>query len=497
MHSEYEIRLGKINALRELGVNPFPYRFERTHKIEELKGNFQEGLNVRIAGRVLTRRPFGKMIFSDIMGEGDKIQIMIRKGETPEDFFEGLDINKLENKNPAKVYEKFIDIGDIIGIEGRTFYTKTGEPTVLVKRLTLLVKSLHPLPEKWHGLQDPELKYRYRFLHLISSKEAREHFKRRFLFLKETRKFFEDKGFIELETPILQTVYGGATARPFKTYSNALDTELYLRIATEISLKKLIVGGFERVYEIGKNFRNEGIDATHYPEFTALEAYAAYWDYNDVMELTEEYFYNMVLFLSGKNGFVYNGETIRVERPFKRIKFVDSLNESLGIDVLNAPIEELMRIAEKSGIKVKYPTRAKLYDKLFDHFVASKIKEPTFVIDHPLELTPLAKRHREDERLVERFELFVCGMEVANAFSELNDAVEQKKRLEEEVELRKRTKDEELPEDIDEDFILALEYGMPPTGGLGLGLDRIFMLLTDSQNIRDVIPLPTLRPKRE
>ncbi len=494
---EYYVRLQKLNTLKELGVEVFPYRYDRTHTIEELKENFSEGLKVRIAGRVITKRPFGKMIFSDIEGEGEKIQILVRVGDTPEDFFEGLDIERYGNKNPAKIYEKLIDLGDIIGIEGETFYTKTGEPTVMVKRMKLLVKSLHPLPEKWHGLQDPETIYRYRFLHLISSKEARELFKKRFLFLRETRRFFENRGFIEIETPILQTVYGGATARPFKTYSNALDTELYLRIATEISLKKLIVGGYERVYEIGKNFRNEGIDATHYPEFTALEAYAAYWDYSDVMELVEEYFYNMVVFLNGENSFEYNGEKIKVERPFRRIRFVESLNEALGMDILKLTTEELIKIAERVGIRIKNPTRAKLYDKLFDHFVADKIKEPTFVIDHPIELTPLAKAHRKDKNLVERFELFVCGMEVANAFSELNDPIEQRRRLEEEVELRKTAKDEELPEEIDEDFILALEYGMPPTGGLGLGLDRIFMLLTNSQNIRDVIPLPILRPKRE
>jgi len=494
---EYHVRLEKLAKLRELGVNPFPYRYERTHTIEELKGNFSEGLRVRVAGRVMTKRPFGKMIFSDIEGERDKIQILVKFGDTPENFFDGLDVEKYGNKNPAKIYEKLVDLGDIIGVEGETFYTKTGEPTVLVKRLTLLVKSLHPLPEKWHGLQDPETIYRYRFIHLISSRESRELFRKRFLFLRETRKFFEERGFIEIETPILQTVYGGATARPFKTYSNALDTELYLRIATEISLKKLIVGGYERVYEIGKNFRNEGIDATHYPEFTALEAYAAYWDYNDVMELVEEYFYNMVVLLNGENYFEYKGEKIRVERPFRRIRFVDSLNEVLGIDILKAKTEELLKIAERAGIKIKNPTRAKLYDKLFDHFVADKIKEPTFVIDHPLELTPLAKTHRENKSLVERFELFVCGMEIANAFSELNDPLEQRRRLEKEVELRKIAKDEELPEEIDEDFILALEYGMPPTGGLGLGLDRIFMILTKSQNIRDVIPLPILRPKGE
>jgi len=494
---EYYVRLEKLKTLKELGVEGFPYRYDRTHTIEELKGNFSEGLRVRIAGRVITKRPFGKMIFSDLEGERDRIQILIRVGDTPENFFEGFDVERYGNKNPAKIYEKMIDIGDIVGVEGETFYTKTGEPTVLVKKLKLLVKSLHPLPEKWHGLQDPETIYRYRFLHLISSREARELFRKRFLFLRETRRFFEERGFIEIETPILQTVYGGATARPFKTFSNALDTELYLRIATEISLKKLIVGGYERVYEIGKNFRNEGIDATHYPEFTALEAYAAYWDYNDVMDLVEDYFYTMVVLMKGENSFEYRGEKIRVERPFKRIKFVDSLNEALGIDILKASTEELMKIAERAGIKIKNPTRAKLYDKLFDNFIAEKIKEPTFVIDHPLELTPLAKRHRENDKLVERFELFVCGMEVANAFSELNDPIEQRRRLEEEVELRKIAKDEELPEEIDEDFILALEYGMPPTGGLGLGLDRIFMILTNSQNIRDVIPLPVLRPKRE
>jgi lysyl-tRNA synthetase class 2 len=272
---EYYVRLEKLKTLKELGVEVFPYRYDRTHTIEEIKGNFSEGLRVRMGGRVITKRPFGKMIFSDLEGERDRMQILIRVGDTPENFFEGFDVERYGNKNPAKIYEKMIDIGDIVGVEGETFYTKTGEPTVLVKKLKLLVKSLHPLPEKWHGLQDPETIYRYRFLHLISSREARELFRKRFLFLRETRRFFEERGFIEIETPILQTVYGGATARPFKTFSNALDTELYLRIATEISLKKLIVGGYERVYEIGKNFRNEGIDATHYPEFTALEAYSA------------------------------------------------------------------------------------------------------------------------------------------------------------------------------------------------------------------------------
>ncbi len=492
---EFEVRIQKIKTLQSLGVNVFPYKYPRTHTIDELKRNFKEGLNVRISGRVLSKRPFGKMIFSDLDGEQEKIQVMIRKGETPEDFFEGFDVEKYGNRNPAKIYEKFIDIGDIIGVQGKTIFTKTGEPTVLVQKLTLLVKSLHPLPEKWHGLQDPEIKYRYRFIHLISDRKAREILRKRFLFFKETRRFFEDRGFIEVDTPILQTVYGGATARPFKTYSNALDVELYLRIATEISLKKLIVGGFEKVYEIGKNFRNEGIDATHYPEFMALEAYAAYWDYNDIMELTEDYLCYIVEKLNGSNEFHYKGERIRVEKPFKRIRFTDELNKKLGMDVLKADTDELSKVAEREGIKIKYPTRAKLYDKLFDHFVARNIKEPTFVLDHPLELTPLAKKHRKMEGLVERFELFVCGMEVANAFSELNDALEQRKRLEEEVNLRKITKDEELPEEIDEDFILALEYGMPPTGGLGLGLDRIFMLLTDSRNIRDIIPLPTLRPK--
>ncbi len=496
--SEYEVRLKKLELLRSLGVD-YPYRYDPTHTVDELKENFREGLRVRIAGRVMTKRPFGKLIFSHLRGDFTDIQIMIQRGKTPEDFFVGLDLERYEgSKNPAKIYEKLVDIGDVIGVEGETIRTKTGEPTVLVERLTLLVKSLHPLPEKWHGIQDPELKYRQRYLYLISNLEARKHFYRRYLFLKETRRFFEDRGFVELETPILQPIYGGATARPFKTYSNALETDLYLRIATELSLKKLLVGGFSRIYEIGKNFRNEGIDATHYPEFTALEAYAAYWDYNDVMDLTEEYFNTMVKLLTGgEEEFEYRGKKINARRPFKRVSFVDVLNEKLGFDVLKAPYEKLMEVARREGIKVKNPTRAKLYDKLFDHFVGDHLTDPTFVMDHPLELSPFARKHREKEGVVERFELFVAGMEVANAFSELNDPLDQKRRLLEEVELRKFAKDEELPEDVDWDFITALEYGMPPTGGLGLGLDRIFMLITGSENIRDVIPLPTLRPKEE
>ncbi len=496
--SEYEVRLKKLQTLKELGVR-YPYRYETTHTIDGLKENFKEGERVRIAGRVLTKRPFGKLIFSHLRGEFADIQIMVQKGKTPEDFFVGLNLEKYGgSRNPAKIYEKFVDIGDVIGVEGETVRTKTGEPTVLVERLTLLVKSLHPLPEKWHGIQDPELKYRRRYVYLISNLEARKHFYRRFLFLRETRRFFEERGFIELETPILQPIYGGATARPFKTYSNALETDLYLRIATELSLKKLLVGGFSRIYEIGKNFRNEGIDSTHYPEFTALEAYAAYWDYGDVMELTEEYFNTMVRLLTGgEEEFEYAGKRINARRPFKRIRFVESLNEKVGFDVLKAPYEKLLAVAEREGIKVKNPTRAKLYDKLFDHFVGDHITDPTFVMDHPIELSPLARRHREEEGVVERFELFVAGMEVANAFSELNDPIDQKERLLKEVELRKVAKDEELPEDVDWDFITALEYGMPPTGGLGLGLDRIFMLITNSENIRDVIPLPTLRPKED
>ncbi|NPB02920.1 MAG: lysine--tRNA ligase [Thermotogae bacterium] len=496
--SEYEVRLKKLNMLRDLGVS-YPYRYDITHTVDELKENFREGLEVRIAGRVMTKRPFGKLIFSHIRGDFTDLQIMVQRGRTPEDFFVGLELARYEgSKNPAKIYEKLVDIGDVVGIEGHTLRTKTGEPTVLVKKLTLLVKSLHPLPEKWHGIQDPELKYRKRYLYLITSLEARRHFYKRFLFLKETRRFFEDRGFVELETPILQPIYGGATARPFKTYSNALETDLYLRIATEISLKKLLVGGFSRIYEIGKNFRNEGIDSTHYPEFTALEAYAAFWDYGDIMDLTEEYFNTMVKLLTGGNEtFIYGGQEINAARPFQRISFVDALNERLSFDVLSAPYEKLLKVAEKEGIKIKKPTRAKLYDKLFDHFVGDRLKNPTFVIDHPLELSPFARKHRSKEGVVERFELFVAGMEVANAFSELNDPHEQRDRLLKEVELRKVAKDEELPEDVDWDFIEALEYGMPPTGGLGLGLDRIFMLITSSDNIRDVIPLPVLRPKRE
>ncbi len=488
MSEEFEIRKSKVEELRQLNLEPYAYRFEKTHSSTSIKENFEalENKEVSIAGRLMTKRVFGKLSFAHIRDEEGDIQIAVQQGVTT--------IPELQ-EDGASFFKKFVEVGDILGIKGTVMKTKTGEVTVLAKELAILSKCLKPLPEKWHGLKDRELIYRERYLDLIMNLDSRKVFKTRAKIIKIIRNFFDNLGFLEVETPVLQPIYGGAFAKPFETYSNALDTKLYLRIADELYLKRLLVGGFEKVYELSKDFRNEGIDRLHYPEFSMLEAYAAYWDYNDMIAITEELFEKLAIEIYGTTEVEYQGETISFKRPFKRISYLDELASKIGKDPLSMSEKELKELGIQLGLKnaVKLPA-TRLLDKIFDALVADHIKEPTFVVDHPQIISPLAKKHRKYEKRVERFELFILGVEFANAFSELNDPIDQRRRFEEQINYRAQG-DEEIPNEIDEDFLNAMEYGMPPAGGIGLGIDRIIMLFTNQPSIRDVIIFPQLKPK--
>jgi len=388
-----------------------------------------------------------------------------------------------------------IDIGDIIGVEGHLFRTMTGELTVEVHNYEILAKSLRPLPEKWHGLKDTEYRYRYRYLDLIANQRTREIFKIRSKAIKSLREFLESKGFIEVETPILQPVASGAMAKPFITYHNALDMNLYLRIAPELYLKMLVVGGFNRVFEIGRNFRNEGIDTTHNPEFTMVEFYAAYLDYNDLMVLTEELFRKILLDTVGALKITWEGQELDFEKPFRKVAFFDALKQKTGKDKeFFLDFEKARNFAKEVGIpKADTLTHMKILDKLFEHFVEEDLIQPTFVIDFPKILSPLAKSHRNDPDLVERFELIINKKELANAYTELNDPTDQRERFIQQI--REKEMGDEEAMDIDETFLTALEYGLPPTAGEGIGIDRLVMMLTDNYSIREVILFPTLRPE--
>ncbi|MGC8894383.1 MAG: lysine--tRNA ligase [candidate division WOR-3 bacterium] len=481
---EYWVRLAKLRELKQLGINPYPHSFPRVQLTRDILNRYDElkDKEVIVAGRLLIKRRFGKILFAHIRDESGEVQIYLdTETESP-----------IENENPVKFFDKYFDPGDFIGITGAPFTTKTGEKTIRVKRYELLSKALLPMPEKWHGVRDPELAYRDRPLFLIANPTERETFLKRARIIHLTREFFGEKGFTEFETPTLQPVYGGAAARPFRTRSRALDAELFLRIADELYLKRLLVAGYERVFEICKDFRNEGIDRTHYPEFTMLEAYAAFWDYNDMMELAEELLSRLALEIAGSETIQYQGKGLSFARPFKRLDYTTALSGALGLDVMEATDSDLVKSAENHGIENPHNLhRAKLLDKLFDITVGDHITDPTFVCDHPRIMSPLAKPHREREGLVERFELFVMGTEVANAFTELNDPIIQRENMERDAALR----DEELPSEVDEDFLTALERGMPPTGGIGIGMDRVTMILTDRASIRDVIAFPQLRVK--
>ncbi len=457
---------------------------EAKDKIKEIKEKYDKEPDreeVAVGGRVVAIREMGKAIFGHIQDLSGKVQIYLRKDILGEERFE--------------FFREYIDLGDILGVKGKLFRTQTGELTVEVEDFQLLSKCLHPLPEKWHGLRDVELRYRQRYLDLIANEEARRIFILRSKVLSLLRQFFDSKGFIEVETPILQTVASGAAAKPFVTYHNYLEMNLFLRIAPELYLKKLVVGGFPRVYEIGKNFRNEGVDRTHNPEFTMVEFYASYWDYNDLMKFTEEFFVYLLENTLGTLKLEYEGKELDFTPPFKRARYFELLEEKTGKDksFFLGDVERVREFAKE--IEVKHAdrlTHAKLIDKIFEKVAEEDLVQPTFVIDFPKIISPLAKTHREDPDLVERFEFIVATYELANAYTELNDPFDQKERFVEQIK-EKEMGDEEAM-DMDEDFIRALEYGLPPTAGEGIGIDRLIMLLANTDSIREVILFPHLRP---
>ena len=483
-------RLEKLKRLRASGTDPYPHRYQRTHTAEQavalLKQNEVSGktetIKVSVAGRIMAIRSMGKGAFLDLRDGSGKIQLLFQ------------DIDKYE-QDQIQLF-KDIDIGDIIGVEGNLIRTKSGEPTIWVAEFTLLAKSLKPLPEKWHGLSDIETRYRQRYLDLISNPKARETFKLRSLVITAMRQFLNEHGFLEVETPVLQPSAGGALATPFTTHHNALDQDFYLRIALELHLKRLIVGGFDKVYEIGRIFRNEGVSTQHHPEFTMLETYEAYADYEDVMVMLEEMVYEISLQVLASGKAKSGEEAIDFKPPWRRLSLRDAIKEYSGIDFVKYPTADDLR-KKMSSLNVEVDPQknwAKLVDELLKSFIRPRLIQPTIVFDYPIEMSPLAKNKKGEERIVERFQAFAGEVEIANAYTELNDPIEQRQRFEE--QMKERMGDDEERWTIDEDFLLALEYGMPPTGGLGVGIDRLVMLLTNQQAIREVILFPQLRDKQ-
>ncbi|NMM64491.1 lysine--tRNA ligase [Clostridium sp. P21] len=481
-------RREKFFNLQEQGKDPFDvYKVERTHVSEEIKSNYEEleGKSVTVAGRLMSKRVHGKAGFSDLHDRYGKIQLYIKINDVGEERL--------------KEYKSF-DIGDILSITGTVFKTKTGEVTLHITDFELLAKSLRPLPEKWHGLKDPDLRYRQRYVDLIVNQDVKDTFIKRTKIIKAIRAFLDNKDYLEVETPILSTIAGGAAAKPFITHHNALSLDMYLRIATELYLKRLIVGGFERVYEIGRNFRNEGMDVRHNPEFTCMELYQAYADYNDMMEITE----NMVAYVCekvlGTTKITYEDTEIDFTPPWRRLTMVDAVKEYTGVDFNSIKDDEEARgIAKEKHIELKKQlkdcTKGDILIALFEEFCEDKLMQPTFVCDYPVENSPLTKKKRGNEAFTERFEGFVYGREVCNAYSELNDPIVQKDRFLQQLKERELGDDEAYM--MDNDFINALEIGMPPTGGLGIGIDRLIMFLTNSSSIRDVILFPTMKPEQQ
>ncbi|MFO3716896.1 lysine--tRNA ligase [Anaerococcus sp. ENR1011] len=474
-----KIKREKLEELKQEGRDPHEIvNFKDRIPASEIKDNFDnyDGKSVRIAGRIRAKRGHGNMSFMDIQDESGTIQIVNRKNVIGDEF---------------KQVKKY-DIGDIVGIEGNVFKTNQGEISIETQTPQLLTKSLQILPEKWHGLKDPDLRYRQRYLDLIVNPEVKEVFYQRSQIISEIRKFLDGRGFMEVETPILNTIAGGATARPFITHHNTLDIDMYLRIANELYLKRLIVGGFDKVYEMGRMFRNEGMDATHNPEYTAMELYQAYADYEDMMEITEHMIETVATNVLGKTTIEYDGQEIELKAPWARIPMIDAIKNETGIDFNEiASYEDAVAIAKEKGVEVK-ETRGEIISEFFEEFVEDKLIQPTFIIDYPVEISPLAKRKNDDKSLTYRFEAFINGKEVANAFSELNDAADQRERFE--AQVAKREKGDDEAQMMDHDFVNALEVGLPPTGGLGIGIDRVIMLLTGQHSIRDVLLFPTMKP---
>ena len=475
-------RLKKLEALRARGADPFSWtRYERTHTAAEVVARFSEleGKQVTIAGRVHVIRRHGKAAFADVYDATGKIQIHASVDGLGEEF----------------AIVDLLDGGDIVGVRGTVFKTRRGEVTVEAERIDVLCKALRGLPEKWHGLKDVEIRFRQRYLDLIINREVRELFIARSRMINFIRQFLCKRGFIEVETPMMQPIAGGATARPFVTYHNALGIDLYLRIAPELYLKRLIVGGFERVFELNRNFRNEGISRRHNPEFTMLEFYLAYANYEDMMRLCEELVAGCAEVVCGSTRFVYNGQEIDVAPPWRRLAVADALRQFAGVELADLYDDAAaQRIARERELRIDGPvTCATVLNKLLDEFVEPRLIQPTFLVGYPTIVSPLAKRSRDNPQIAERFEPFVGGQELGNGFSEINDPIDQRKRFEEQLRQRRAGAEDAHP--MDEDFLRALEHGMPPTGGFGLGIDRLLMVLTDSKSIRDVILFPQLRPE--
>lgn len=482
-------RIKKIEEMQKAGIEPYPHKFEKKDSALKLQEEYKKLANEKfgkkavVAGRIMSIRDIGKIIFVVMQDQSGKIQIVLQEKQTPEKQIE--------------LFKKFADTGDFIGVEGKAFRTKRGELSVLAEKIKILTKSLKPLPEKFHGLQDKEERYRKRYLDLIMSPEVKEVFEKREKIIDSIREFLKSKNFKEVDTPYLQTIYGGAAAKPFQTHLNALDIDLFLAISPELYLKRLIVGGYEKVFTIARNFRNEGIDKWHNPEFTMMEIYQAYADYNDMMELFEQIYENTCKKVNGKTKIKFKDKEIDFKTPWKRMTMEEAIRKFAKINIGKMSQKELANFAEKNGIELKGETWGWLVQSIFEHFCEPRIEQPTFIIDHPLETTPLCKLHRNDKlcRLIERFEPFCMGTELGNAYSELNDPIMQRKLLEEQQKLLKKGDEKANP--YDEDFVNAIEIGMPPTGGLGLGIDRMIMLLTNQESIRDVLLFPFMKPEVE
>jgi lysyl-tRNA synthetase class 2 len=479
------LRKKKLDELREKGMDPYQVTsYKRSHYSQDIIDQFDalEGQAVKIAGRLMAIRQHGKASFVNLQDMKGRIQVYLKVDEIGEEAY--------------KFFQEYFDIGDFMGVEGIVFRTKRGEISVKAENIKMLCKALRPLPEKWHGLKDVEIRYRQRYVDLIVNPEVRKTFEVRSKFIRYIREFLDDRGFMEVETPMLHPIAGGANARPFITYHNALDMNFYLRIAPELYLKRLTVGGFEKVYEINRNFRNEGISIKHNPEYTAMELYWAYVDYEAIMELTESLIAYAVEKSVGTTKVVYQGQELDFAPPWRRITIADAIKEHVGIDfAVVKNDEEARQVAKQLQLSPeKDATKGKIMMEIFEEKVEEKIIQPTFVSQYPVEVSPLSKRNAENPDMTDRFEAYIMGREIANAFSELNDPIDQRERFEEQV--RQKEKGDEEAHMMDEDFIRALEYGLPPTGGLGIGIDRLVMFITDSYSIRDVLLFPTMRPEK-
>lgn len=483
LNEQMQVRLDKMHKIEEKGLKPFGYRYEYTHRSGDVKEQFdalsEAETEVKLAGRVMAIRGHGKTCFMDMQDKDGRIQVYVRKDVLGED-------------NYALI--KMMDIGDTVGVTGTVFRTHMGEVSIKASALEMLSKSLRPLPEKWHGLKDVETRYRQRYVDLIVNPDVRDTFVKRSQIIRSVRNVLDSHGFLEVETPILNTIAGGAAARPFISYHNALDMQVYMRIAPELYLKRLIVGGMDRVYELGRVFRNEGIDNRHNPEFTSVEIYQAFADYRDMMDLTEEVVVKTAEEVLGTTKIVYEGTEIELASPWKRISMIDAVKEYAGKDFTNVTdLEEARVMAKEINVEVE-PTWGigKIINACFEEYVEDKLIQPTFITGHPKEISPLAKSNPENPEITDRFEAFIYGREICNGFTELNDPIDQRERFLKQVE--ERANGDEEANMMDEDFVTALEYGLPPTGGLGIGIDRLVMFLTNSSTIRDVLFFPTMKP---